>query len=122
MEGLHKSVQRPEAFRGTGSVVQMNINDSLPWQIRLSHLLFVLNSEIFNILLLQNQLSHWACLTVESFYLKLNYDATTTDAGHSLHLHALVGSLKHGFLEDNTCSLLSFCKKAINLRAWERAP
>ena len=121
MEGLHKSVQRPEAFRGTGSVVQMNINDSLPRQIRLSHLLFVLNSEIFNILLLPNQLSHWACLTVESFYLKLNYDATTTDAGHSLHLH-WVGSLKHGFLEDNTCSPLSFCKKAINLRAGERAP
>ena len=55
MEGLHKSVQRPEAFRGTGSVVQMNINDSLPRQIRLSHLLFVLNSEIFNILLFATQ-------------------------------------------------------------------
>ena len=116
MEGLHKSVQRPEAFRGTGSVVQMNINDSLPRQIRLSHLLFVLKSETFNILLLPNQFSHWAWLTVESFYLKLNYDA-----GHSLHLH-WVGSLKQGFLEDNTCSPLSFCKKAINLRAGERAP
>ena len=34
MEGLHKSVQRPEAFRGTDSVVQMNINDSLSRQIR----------------------------------------------------------------------------------------
>ena len=33
-KSLHKSGQRPGAFRGTSSVVQMNINDSLSRQIR----------------------------------------------------------------------------------------